>query len=401
VQHAQRTATVDRAAIEDSKMKTGQAIIGANYGDEGKGLLTDFFASRSPGDSIVVRFNGGAQAGHTVISSDGRRHVFSHFGSGSFADCPTYLSKFFIVNPLLFVKEYEQLCDHGVHPSVIIHDNALLTTPIDMFINQTVERHRGSKRHGSCGLGINETVTRCLRAEKFRTRAKDMLQPKALFQRLIELSKTWLPERLKEFKVDPQSEDILHFLNKLEPILHEFIRDTQSLLNSSMVTNEYPTQKQIIFEGAQGLMLDEDRIDQFPHLTRSKTGLTNVHYLASRLGVDQLNVTYVSRTYLTRHGAGPLEGEWERSFVDFTNIPNQFQGSLRFAPLNMQTLQRNIEIDLLRAKLLDPTITADIAMTCLDQTPMANPETLSLPVKYVSHGPKRTDVDSAIAAALR
>jgi adenylosuccinate synthase len=382
-------------------MKTGQAIIGANYGDEGKGLLTDFFASRSLGDSIVVRFNGGAQAGHTVISPDGRRHVFSHFGSGTFADCPTYLSKFFIVNPLLFVKEYEQLRDHGVHPSVIIHDNALLTTPIDMFINQTVEHRRGSKRHGSCGLGINETVTRCLRSEKFCTRAKDMLQPKALVQRLMELSKTWLPERLKEFKVDPQSDDILQFLNKLEPILHEFMRDTQSLLNSSRVAKEYPNHKRIIFEGAQGLMLDEDRIDQFPHLTRSKTGLTNVLYLASRLGLDQLNVTYVSRTYLTRHGAGPLEGECEGSFFDATNIPNQFQGSLRFAPLNIQTLQRNIEIDFLRAKLFDPTITADIAMTCLDQTPMPNPKNLFLPVKYVSHGPKRTDLQSAIAAVLR
>ncbi len=61
-------------------MRTGFAVIGANYGDEGKGLVTDFLSSRFADDCTVVRFNGGAQAGHTVVAPDERRHVFSHFG---------------------------------------------------------------------------------------------------------------------------------------------------------------------------------------------------------------------------------------------------------------------------------------------------------------------------------
>jgi adenylosuccinate synthase len=382
-------------------MRTGQVIIGANYGDEGKGLLTDYFASADPDNSIVVRFNGGAQAGHTVVAPDGRRHVFSHFGSGSFAGCPTYLSKFFIVNPLLFVKEYAQLRALRVSPTVVIDSQALVTTPLDMFINQTIERRRGDARHGSCGLGINETVTRCLRSGASCLRAKDLLQPKKLLEHLFELNRIWLPDRLKEFKLDPQSDQVRKFVEKLEEILRQYVHDVENLLELATITNEYPRQKRVIFEGAQGLMLDEDRIDQFPHVTRSKTGLTNVLYLAPRFALDRLNVTYVTRTYLTRHGAGPLDGEGDWSFDDRTNIPNQFQGCLRFAALNLQTLQHSINLDLSRARWSNPTITADIAMTCLDQVAMPSPKDLFLPVSYLSNGPSRSNIKSAFASAVR
>ena len=69
-------------------MKNIKVVIGANFGDEGKGLMTDYFASKS-NKSLVVRFNGGGQAGHTVTTKDGRRHVFHHFGSGIFAGADT------------------------------------------------------------------------------------------------------------------------------------------------------------------------------------------------------------------------------------------------------------------------------------------------------------------------
>ena len=81
------------------------AVIGAGYGDEGKGLFTDYFANQH-NDSIICRSNGGAQAGHTVVTPNGIRHVFSHLGAGSFSDKPTFLSEHFICNPLLFKKEY-------------------------------------------------------------------------------------------------------------------------------------------------------------------------------------------------------------------------------------------------------------------------------------------------------
>lgn len=71
------------------RSKTARVVIGAQFGDEGKGWLTDHHAARMGGDGIVARFNGGAQAGHTVVASDGRRHVFSHVGSGALTGAAT------------------------------------------------------------------------------------------------------------------------------------------------------------------------------------------------------------------------------------------------------------------------------------------------------------------------
>ena len=82
-------------------MKDIKIVIGANFGDEGKGLMTDYFSQKP--NSIVVCSNGGAQRGHTVTTSDGIRHVFHHFGSGTFNHASTYLSEDFIVNPIFIV----------------------------------------------------------------------------------------------------------------------------------------------------------------------------------------------------------------------------------------------------------------------------------------------------------
>ena len=84
---------------------TAKAVIGANYGDEGKGLMTDYHAAPAGTAGIVVRFNGGAQAGHTVTTPEGARHVFSHFGSGSLVGAATFLSRHVVCHPTLFFKE--------------------------------------------------------------------------------------------------------------------------------------------------------------------------------------------------------------------------------------------------------------------------------------------------------
>lgn len=365
-------------------MRTGQVVIGANYGDEGKGLMTDFFASLDADRCAVVRFNGGAQAGHTVVSPDGRRHVFSHFGSASFLGCPTYLSRFFIVNPLVYAKELAQLNDLGVHPAVYVDPGAFLTTPYDIFINQLVENRRGGNRHGSCGLGINETVTRCLRAPALRTTLGDINK-----DRLVMLGTTWMPNRLAELAIDANTEAVRNFVAMNEQIVERFIADVRFLTDSAAVTAKPPTHTRIIFEGAQGLLLDEDRLDMWPHLTRSKTGLANVVRLAQQYNIETLDVTYVTRTYLTRHGAGPLSGENDWKFADNTNVPNQFQGTLRFAPLDSRQLNESIAFDLHSARSF-PTIRANVAVTCADQHSVI--PRVNLPIHYMSYGPRRIDV---------
>lgn len=373
-------------------MRTAQVIIGANYGDEGKGLMTDFFASQSPGHSIVLRFNGGAQAGHTVVTPDGRRHVFSHFGSGSFLACPTFLTKFFIVNPMLFVKELKILNEKDVYPITFADPRAIVTTPFDVFINQVLESRRAAGRHGSCGVGINETVIRCLRNPDFKTTVRDLADPQFLSERLRKIADVWFPARLNELGIDSELEQVKSFREKTEMIIERYLQDCGRFLSKTTIATRPPECLQIIFEGAQGLLLDEARIDQYPHLTRSRTGLTNVVDLAKELGIDEINVTYVTRSYLTRHGAGPLANEESWSIKDDTNVPNAFQGTLRFAELDPAELSYSILLDLNQARFRFPRINASIAITCLDQKPMPDTTQFPLAIRYLVSGPSRASV---------
>jgi adenylosuccinate synthase len=127
----------------------------------------------------------------------------------------------------------------------------------------------------------------------------------------------------------------------------------------------------IVFEGAQGLLLDMDRGFKFPYVTRSNTGLKNVLALAADAGIGGLDVIYLTRAYLTRHGAGPLPNEAPglafADVVDRTNLPNPWQGTLRFAPLDLDFLRTTIADDLGDAAATGIEVDAGLGMTCLDQ----------------------------------
>ena len=143
-----------------------KVVIGANFGDEGKGLMTDYFCHQSTlrGEkSLVVLHNGGAQRGHTVVTPDGNRHVFHHFGSGTLVGADTYLSEEFVLNPMIFRQEWEELESTKAIPKVYVNHTCRVTTPFDMILNQIIEESRDNARHGSCGMGIHETMIRdCL-----------------------------------------------------------------------------------------------------------------------------------------------------------------------------------------------------------------------------------------------
>ena len=137
-----------------------KVVIGANYGDEGKGLMTDYFASKYK-NPLVVCSNGGAQRGHTVVTPTGLRHVFHHFGSGTLCGAMTYLPSSFVVNPMIFAEEYQELKKlTGKVPIIYINKRCKISTPFDMMINQILEECRGEDKHGSCGVGVWETIVR-------------------------------------------------------------------------------------------------------------------------------------------------------------------------------------------------------------------------------------------------
>lgn len=356
-------------------MKRTTAVIGAAFGDEGKGLMVDYLCRLSGAEPMVVRFNGGAQAGHTVVTPDERRHVFHHFGAGTLAGARTYLSRDFLVNPILWLKEYEELQRLGLRTRLFVDREAPLTTIVDMIEGQDRER---LKKHGSCGAGVYATVMR-QRCPEFRLFAGDLERPVYLANRL---------ERLRKFTDANVSDEMMQrFLDDCE-----LMRAQINLCDSRIIIDQ---PGDVIFEGAQGLLLGEDHNEFFPHLTPSQPGLVNVRKIADECMIDRVNVVYVVRSYLTRHGAGPLPQEDpELAYVDTTNVENEWQGSLRFAPLNTPN-QRMIA----RAVMSDYAFSARqdyrcaIAMTHVDQAQAGFPDLDHLRIGYRAHGPISDQVE--------
>jgi adenylosuccinate synthase len=345
------------------------SIIGANWGDESKGKMVDYF---SDNNTIVIKSNGGSNSGHTVIR-DGIRHVFHHFGSGTLAGASTYLSKYFINNPILFLQEWEALKSLGFYPKVYADEYSMITTPWDMMINTILEESRGHERHGSCGVGINETVKRH-EIFAYQLVAYDLKNLDRLAERLKIIQKYWIPDRLKQLDLNP-SEEWMDNLNS-EEILNTYVNQCEEFLSHVILEQIWHRDvfenKNIVFEGAQGLLLDEDHYF-FPHVTHSHTGLKNVLRLCEVMEVEELDVVYVTRAYATRHGAGPFPREVEElSYKDYTNIHNMFQGTLRFGHLDIDLLKKSIENDLGQIGLhtytyYNPKVRYGLAMTCMDQ----------------------------------
>lgn len=351
-------------------MTRAQVVIGTNFGDEGKGLVTDYLTQCPRDNPIVVRFNGGAQAGHTVETHTGKRHVFSHFGSGSLNGVSTYLSKFFISNPVLFHKELQQLQTINIQPSVIVNYYSPLTTPYDMLINQLVEQHRGTTRHGSCGVGINETVQR--HGSEFSTCLGNITDIRYARAQLQMIRSVYVPSRLAELGY-PELFDQYKELFLSDEILENFISDWSSMVETVQL-DTYPDFSALqrfghfVFEGAQGLLLDQHH-RWFPHVTNSNTGMANPVKILTDLNIKNVEIFYVTRCYLTRHGAGPLPFEVfkkpYKNIHDKTNIPNEFQGNLRFAPLNLDLLRESISDDLKKVENIQKTV--NMVVTCIDQ----------------------------------
>lgn len=314
-------------------------VIGKNFGDEGKGLATDYFALKSlqrERSCLVIRHNGGAQAGHTVDLRD-RRFVFHELSSGSFRHADTYWSDTFLPDLFLLSDEAEAFCrTAGFVPNVFADVNARCTTIIDILINQALESGRGDDRHGSCGMGIDETVRRS--DAGYAVFLKDVLSLdlSGFTDRLMSVRKEYVPVRLAQLGIGHADLGGYDELLRDDNVICNWARKAHDNIRyitpaSNDLLREYDD---IVFEGAQGLLLDEMNKEYAPHLTTSRTGLTNPLRIIREVFPESektAEAVYVTRSYVTRHGNGPLPNECEMFFADETNQPNEWQGTLRFA----------------------------------------------------------------------
>lgn len=402
---------------------SAQAVIGAGYGDEGKGLVVDALAHACGPGTLVVRTNGGAQAGHTVQTPDGRRHVFHHVGSGALAGASTHLSKWFVHHPMVLAAEVATLRRLRANVAITADPRGWVTTPWDMLVNQLVEEKRGNGRHGSCGYGFGETVGRCEETEH-RLTLSDLTRP-TLRDKLTAIREVWAPARLRALGVENIHEEARGLL-KSDAVLERFLKDCDDFLKLVSISPDasIAAAKSLIFEGAQGLMLDQHH-GAFPFVTRSSTGLANMLVTAAEAGLQFIETTYVTRCYITRHGRGPMPNETDVSssfaISDPTNRPNPWQEQLRFGELDIDVLSAAVLRDVTLAETSICHVMPRLAVTCLDQIRRSVPyrrsgikvrsrpaefiEDLSsvtaLPLGLTSRGPTRDSLDGDAFTALR
>ena len=345
-------------------------IIGGLYGDEGKGLITSYYCEKYTNyKPLVIRFSGSAQAGHTVIYN-GIKHIFSHFGSGTLQNIPTGLTKEFVCHPMLFRKERELLLQKKTIPEIYVDLNCEVTTPFDMMFNQHLEDSRGLFRHGSCGIGFGATIDRSF---QHSLKVSDLFNKNTLINKLINIRDYYLEianvifssdkiESLNDLSIDIFIEDCEYFIEKVG-----IFKNINKLI--SKIEKDV-----LIFEGSQGLLLDPN-YGEFPHVTRKPIGAKEIYNILDQLEYKDYNVelNYLTRSYVTRHGNGPLPDENNvisqlYDIVDDTNIHNKYQGSLRFAPFNLDQFNFNIMRDFSTICRRIPTKLVKV-MTCIDQIP--------------------------------
>ncbi len=307
-------------------------ITGLGYGDEGKGSITDYL-TRLTKARLVVRHNGGAQCGHNVVLSDGRHHTFAQLGSGTFVPgVETHLSRFVIVNPSSLQVENDALKAVGVADALerlSIDGRALLTTQWHIRANRARESARAASAHGTCGMGIGETVAWSLAAPGDALRAADLQSPATLADKMAVARSRFEAE----FGAVPEKDVTPARWGLLASRLRITSADESAALLAKPGT--------VIFEGAQGVLLDET-YGFHPHTTWTDTTFKNATELAIEAGAGagarEMRRIGVIRSYMTRHGAGPLVTESALSRPEPHNTAAGFQGAFRTGELDFPAL---------------------------------------------------------------
>ena len=315
------------------------AVIGKNFGDEGKGLATASL-SRVLEKPLIIKHNGGAQAGHTVEDAAAAwRFVHHQIGAGAEYGAPTLFAEHYMPDLYQLGKEVADFMRlFGFVPLLYSEKTARATTIDDVLLNMGAEAARGDARHGSCGMGIDECVQRNRAGYGLSVEEVAAWNAAELLLRLRELRTRYTRKRAAALGID--RENPYFELLENDTVLQNYVAEVKAnvgLLTLVDANRDWLGQfAHLIFESGQGLLLNEDYEAYAPHLTSSKTGMHNPAHFLEKRGLTLDEAIYVTRSYVTRHGAGPLPCETARDKLpgvgaDFTNQPNEWQGTLRYA----------------------------------------------------------------------
>ena len=342
-------------------MKKAFLVAGLLFGDEGKGATVDYL-TRKHGASLIVKYNGGPQNAHNVVTPLGVHHTFAQFGSGSFVPgVRTHISKYALYDPLAAVIEGRLLRAKGltdIFDRLTVSGDTVVITPFHAALNRMQELSRGAGAHGSTGVGLGIARQDSIRHPGEVLRMKHLINQDEVMKRLKFIedlhrketrdlawdiarspdADAWersMAQRASQwFDNGPAREYLWSEYSGFpkETILH--VAPLEHLLKRNDV---------VIFEGSQGVLLDEQCGYQ-PHVTWTDTTFNNAldllhHDLVTPLP-SNLEVIRVGalRPYATRHGAGPLPREsfdLRAMLPEIHNETHPFAGSFRLGHLDL------------------------------------------------------------------
>lgn len=301
-------------------------VVGLGFGDESKGATVDFLAHQHSA-GLVVRYNGGAQAAHHVVTPDGRMHCFSQFGAGTFSGARTHLSQYVRVHPQMLQQEAKhlvQLGESNILDRITIDPNCLITTPFHEKYSQEIAR---THKRGTCGIGVGETLRYAEKSPLGAIYASDLSHPKVLRAKLEIMSKhykrTW----------------------DLTPLItyYRWFADNVNIAPMPTLT----AHDTVILEGAQGVLLDTE-FGFKPYVTSSITTTENAQKLLREHGYPgTVETVGCLRMYATRHGVGPFptEDATLNNLPERHNTPNEYQGTMRRGWFDLELTQHAIDIN--------------------------------------------------------
>jgi adenylosuccinate synthase len=272
-----------------------RTVVDLGYGDAGKGAVVAALC-RARTVRAVVRFNGGPQAAHNVVTAQGH-HTFAQFGSGTLSGTPTHLSRFMSVDPLALAAEADHLRALGVpapYGLLTVDREARLVTPYHAAANRLREHARGADRHGSCGMGVGETARYALAHPADAPTVGDCAARPRLLRKL-RLLRDRLADELGPLPVPPVDDCAAAFTAFAAAVT----------LTDDTHLRRLARGGPLVFEGAQGVLLDEWH-GFHPYTTWSTTTFAHAETLLAEAGVPgPAQRIGVVRTYTVRHGPGP------------------------------------------------------------------------------------------------
>ena len=313
------------------------------FGDSGKGTIVDTLV-RKYGAHAVMR-EGGPQAGHGVVTSDGRYHIFAQIGSATFVPgVTTFLSRDMLVDPWRLMMEVQQLVRLGVtdvYERLAISANAYVISPLHAAANRLRERARGDGRHGSCGLGIGETMSDVNLHPHVVLRVSDLNTVRHLYERLC-LIQHFKREQLHAEGVltacwnQPDAQDDIDLLLETSRLLPYIVALDEFNARVRIVRDSYLGELlekgSIVAEHSQSVLLDQWRGFD-PYTTWRICTTDSLEALLAEQGfTGPVHHIGVVRGYGVRHGPGPFPTEdatLTRLLPDPPSARNEWQGQFR------------------------------------------------------------------------